>query len=461
MKPLHALLLSSLLLAVSSVSSFAQSGSFQVGAAKVDISPPDDLYPIAQGRSFFDPVSMANVRLPWTGTHDPVYARAMVIQGGGAEVAIVTLDLGGVPVPADLTALIAEKTGIAPESIWLAATHNHSVPTIGRAAGGIADQASDPASKAMLDKIVTGTVDAVLQAKADLQTARMGHGTGEAYVNVNRDEFINDRYIIGYNPEGPSDKRVDVLKFESVETGKPIAFLVNYAVHSVVMLTAITKDGGSEVTSDLAGWTSRFVETHYDDEPVALWTMGAAGDQNPLFMALYNQSNEGRVKPGTTDLGTGGWALLHAQSARLAEEVLRIAEATDANESAVRIGAGVASAVCPGGKVIMDPVTAQTTNEDGPDVELRLQAITLNGLALAGVNGEINTVIGQNIKQQSPAAETILITHTGGTIGYIPDDESYPKVTFEVTSSRLKPGCAEPAIIEGLNNLITSISAAP
>nr|WP_282568081.1 neutral/alkaline non-lysosomal ceramidase N-terminal domain-containing protein [Devosia sp. 919] len=404
---------------------------------------------------------MENVQLPWTGTHDPVYARAMVINNGETEVAMVTMDVGGVPVAADLTAMIAEKTGIAPEGIWLAATHNHSMPSVGRAPGGIADQASDPASKAMLDKILAGAVEAVVQAKADLQDARMGHGAGQAYVNVNRDEFIDDRYVIGYNPEGPSNKRVDVLKFESVETGEPIAFLVNYAVHSVVMLTAVTKDGGSEVTSDLAGWTSNFVETHYDDKPVALWTMGAAGDQNPLFMALYNQSNEGRVKPGSTDLGTGGWALLHAQSARLAEEVIRVSEKTEADTTEVAIGAGVATAVCPGGKVIMDPKTAAVTNEDAPDVELRLQAITLNDVALTGVNGEVNTVIGDRFMEQSPAQETILITHTAGSIGYIPDDESYPKTTFEVTSSRMKPGCAEPAIIEGLAQLITSVSSKP
>lgn len=460
MKLRNILLLSSILIGLSPSVGFAQEAKFQVGAAKADISPPDELYPIEQGRSFFDPVTMENVRLPWTGTYDPVYARALVINNGDAEVAIVTLDVGGVPVPADLTAMIAEETGIAPDSIWIAATHNHSYPSVGRAPGGIADQASDPASKAMLDKMLQGAVDAVVQAKANLQDARMGHGTGEAYVNVNRDEFIEDRYVIGYNPDGPSEKKVDVLKFESVETGEPLAFLINYAVHSVVMLTAVTKDGGSEVTGDLAGWTSRFVEDHYDSEPVALWTMAAAGDQNPLFMALYNQSNEGRVKPGTVDLGTGGWALLHGQSARLAEEVIRVADETEADETDLAIGAGVTTAMCPGGKVIMDPETAAVTNEDGPDVELRLQAITLNDIALAGVNGEVNTVIGQRFQDASPAAETILITHTAGTIGYIPDDDSYPKTTFEVTSSRLKPGCAEPAIIDGLTKLITSISPA-
>ena len=38
--------------------------------------------------------------------------------------------------------------------------------------------------------------------------------------------------------------------------------------------------------------------------------------------------------------------------------------------------------------------------------------------------------------------------------GYIPDDASFGKQTFEVLSSRLKPGCAESAIVNGLLGLI-------
>lgn len=445
-------------LLLTTASSFAQAQPLQVGAAKVNISPPDELYPIAQGRTYYDPVTMTDVRLPWTGTHDPVFARAVVVDNGASEIAVVMLDLGGVPVPADLTGLISEATGIPGEAIWIAATHNHSMPSVGRAAGSIADQSDDPAQQTMLKTILDGTVEAVVQAQEAKQPAKMGYGSGEADVNVNRDEWIGDRYIIGYNPEGPSEKKVDVLKFESVDTGEPIAFLINYAVHSVVMLTAVTKDGGSEVTSDLAGWTSNLVEDHFGNDAVALWSMGAAGDQNPLFMAMYNQSNLGRINPGTTDLGEGGWALLHAQSARLSEEVIRVAEVTDARNDTITIGAGVSTSICPGGRVVMDPVTAAVSHEAAPDVEVRLQAIRLGDVALAGVNGEVNSTIGQRLKAASPYENTIFITHTFGTVGYIPDDAGYAKATFEATSSRLRPGCAEPFILDGLVQLMNDVS---
>lgn len=150
---------------------------------------------------------------------------------------------------------------------------------------------------------------------------------------------------------------------------------------------------------------------------------------SPHFMAMYNQSNLGRINPRTTDLGAGGRALLHAQSARLAEEVIRVAEVTDARNDTITIGAGVSTSICPGGRVVMDPVTAAVSHEAAPDVEVRLQAIRLGDVALAGVNGEVNS-IGQRLKAASPYENTIFITHTFGTVGYIPDDAGYAKANF-------------------------------
>jgi hypothetical protein len=50
----------------------------------------------------------------------------------------------------------------------------------------------------------------------------------------------------------------------------------------------------------------------------------------------------------------------------------------------------------------------------------------------------------------------MLATLTNGSArsGYIPDDASFGKYTFEVLSSRLQPGCAESAIVNGIIDLI-------
>lgn len=51
----------------------------------------------------------------------------------------------------------------------------------------------------------------------------------------------------------------------------------------------------------------------------------------------------------------------------------------------------------------------------------------------------------------------MLATLTNGMArsGYIPNDAAYGMYTFEVLSSRLEPGCAESAIVDGILDLMT------
>ncbi len=44
----------------------------------------------------------------------------------------------------------------------------------------------------------------------------------------------------------------------------------------------------------------------------------------------------------------------------------------------------------------------------------------------------------------------MMVTHCNGSVGYLPNDEAYKDVSYEILSSRVKPGCAESAIVNGL-----------
>jgi hypothetical protein len=71
-------------------------------------------------------------------------------------------------------------------------------------------------------------------------------------------------------------------------------------------------------------------------------------------------------------------------------------------------------------------------------------------IALTGVSGEVLTMIGQRLKKESPFAHTIMVTHCNGSSGYLPDDAAYQEISYEITTSRVKKGCAENAIVNGL-----------
>jgi neutral ceramidase len=83
--------------------------------------------------------------------------------------------------------------------------------------------------------------------------------------------------------------------------------------------------------------------------------------------------------------------------------------------------------------------------------------LKLGDIVIGAVNAEVFNPIAQRLKRESPYARTMLATLTNGTApsGYIPNDAAYGQYTFEVLSSRLKPGCAESAIVEGILDLLS------
>jgi neutral ceramidase len=76
---------------------------------------------------------------------------------------------------------------------------------------------------------------------------------------------------------------------------------------------------------------------------------------------------------------------------------------------------------------------------------------------IGAVNAEIYTGIGQRIKAKSPLAHTMVAALANGSAGsgYIPTEDAFSRYTFQVLGSRLKPGCAEDAIVNAAVGLLT------
>jgi hypothetical protein len=215
-----------------------------------------------------------------------------------------------------------------------------------------------------------------------------------------------------------------------------------------------------QISGDLAGATSRYVENYYrgkpDDTPrgdagaaiqlrpeettenvVALWTSGAAGDQNPISLA-----------PGSD------FTMVDALGKILGEQAVRIAGAIHPTDQA-KIWGKQEVVTCPGRKVEAGPLPRKEYKwEESDPVDIRLSLLMVNDIALSGVSGEVLTRIHEHLKDKSAAGHTVMVTHANGSSGYIPDDAAFAQVSYEVTTSRLKPGCAENAIVDGLINLM-------
>lgn len=445
MKHLAVVLASALVLCAAAVDAAA----LRAGAAKVDVTPEADALP--QG---------------FEGILDRIYSRAIVLDDGSALAALISVDVGGIPEPVwqEVAQRLEAELAIPAANVLLTATHTHSAP---RQGVGV-----------YTDRIV----ESVRLAKARLVEARIGYGTGVSFINVNRNiiDPVTRRWWEGPNYDGPSDKTVAVIKLESL-AGEPIAVYYNYAMH------AVTVGQLDLVSGDAPGTTSKYLEDAFDGRLVALWSSGAAGDQNPIYFQQTYDLREIRIKefasrgidisnampPGGQGLNKSDPTVMRLMNQQkqmivsmgqfLGEEVLHVMRGmsgmsgltTDAKIIGRRVSVG-----CPG---------RERTNEgragypgeykDADPVEIRLGLLGIGDIMIGAVNAEVFNPIAMRLKRESPYARTMLATLTNGAArsGYIPHDAAYGQYTFEVLSSRLKPGCAETAIVDGILGMLPPI----
>lgn len=421
------------------------SSSLRVGAAKVDVTPADGELPRNS-----------------QGVLDRLYARAIVLESGSAGAALITVDAGAVPDPIwqAVTQQVQKEFGIPTANILLTATHTHS-------AGG--QRGPDYASK---------IVESVRQARQKLTPARVGFGTGVSYINVNRNiiDRKTNRWWEGPNYEGPSDKTVAVLTFDSL-TGPPIAVYYNYAVHAVIAGQL------DQVSGDIPGAASKYIEDSLDDGAVAVWSTGAAGDQNPIYFQQTYDLREIRITDYATrgvdisnSMPPGGEGLdrknpkvaklmnqqrqmVLSMGQFLGEEVLHVIRGIERTETVVPLVGASAMIRCPGReRTNQGRAGFEGTYKEGNPVDIRLGLLRVGDIMIGAVNAEVFNPIAQRLKRESPFKATMMATLTNGSArsGYIPDDASFGKQTFEVLSSRLQPGCAESSIVNGILDLIAA-----
>ena len=313
----------------------AQSAGLKVGAAKVDITPAPSELPKS-----------------YRGILDHLFARAIVVENGSSRAAMVTLDAGAIPNPLwqHLSARAARELNIPADQFLLTATHTHSAPWT-----------PVPGYE---DKIF----EAMRKAAAAARPARMAYGTGVSYINVNRNiiDPQTHRWWEGPNYDGPSDKTVAVVRFETL-TGEPIAIYYNYAVHGVITGTL------DLVSADIPGAASNYIEESLGNGAVAVYSNGAAGDQNPIYFNQTYELRDIRIKdyakrgqdisnampPGGEGLDRNDprTALLMEQQKRmilsmgqfLGEEVLHVSRAgLERLVSDARIAGAQETVTCPG-----------------------------------------------------------------------------------------------------------------
>ena len=241
-----------------------EGATLRAAVSKVDITPaPGELMWGFETRT-----------TPAKSALDPLYARVLVLESGTERLALVTLDLGrsfGPTATDEIRQAVRQSSGIT--CLLLSASHTHSAP-------GVQDtyKKGVPAwERAAREKIKK----AIKDATDHLADARIGSGTGIAYIGHNRLRVDANGKVGWFErnptkiPTSPVDPTVTVVRVDGLD-GKPLAVVVNYACHPVVL-----GEDNLQYSADFPGAMNRAVEQAMGG--MSFFLQGAPGDINPYF----------------------------------------------------------------------------------------------------------------------------------------------------------------------------------
>jgi len=447
----------------------------RAGAARIDVTPV--ALPVLVNGGMTSR-SLDRVR-------SPLHARAVVLESGGRRVAIVIVDscMLSRPFLDDVKRLAADRVGIAPADILVAATHAHSAP----AAMGCLGTDADPAYVPFLRERI---VEAIHQASAALEPAEIGFARADAAGFTALRQWIRrpDRVVddpfgnptvranmhAAANPDdvtseaGPEDPELGMVSVRAPD-GRPIALLATFSMHYF---------GDADISADYFGLFCDALERHLappgspgHGQAVALLAHGCSGD---IWRVDYRVPKEARPEPTIDDYAARLAALAadacdgiaHAGDVPLAMEERRLAleyRRPDRQrlEWAERIVAGMEGRL----PATQEEVYAreQVILAGLPTAEVVVQALRVGDVAIATTPCETYAVTGLKIKAASPLERTLVIELANGGDGYIPPPEQHPLGgynTWPARSAGLEVD-AEPRICEAAIGLLERVCAAP
>lgn len=222
----------------------------KIGAATIDITPPVGTALDGYGGS-------TDVSL---GVHDPLYARALYLDDGTTQVALVVCDLIGIGsfLSDRARELIAERPGIPGTHVMVSATHTHAGPAGVRGRG----------EAVLAEEIARKIAGAVRVAHRIAVEGSLKHGFTElSSIAQNR-----------RRPDGPIDRRLDVVAADTPD-GLNIATIARYGCHA----TTLERDN-LEITAEYPGEACRTIEQVIGGGATGLFFNGACGNVNPAWI---------------------------------------------------------------------------------------------------------------------------------------------------------------------------------
>ncbi|MBX7257557.1 MAG: neutral/alkaline non-lysosomal ceramidase N-terminal domain-containing protein [Candidatus Hydrogenedentes bacterium] len=346
---------------------------------------------------------------PATGKLDPLYARAVTFRAGDVTACVVSLDLGRAPVEGSCARIRERARRAGVQHVMLCATHTHHAPVM---------EFEDLPHVAGIESAIGDAIEASVDA---LRPACIG--VGHAHVDIG-----HNRRVIGADgrcrmlwrnedrrPTSPVDREATLIKLETTD-GKPLAVLVHFACHPVVM-----GPSNLEYSADYVGELSRCVKEATGAECVFI--QGGSGDINPYL--------------DKTSIQNGGVEAMRGVGREAAQSIIAALPEIETSppelpsiafaESSVHVGLRwdfskpEVWGTFIGSHAWLRDLVKPYSRYLVPELSVPVAALVLNGdVALLGVPGEFFVQYQLDLKATAPVRHALLCGYTNQFHLYFP-----------------------------------------
>jgi len=424
------------------------SNGLQVGFSEVDITPPVGL-------------PMCGSLKPRTnvGVDDPLMAKAMVAEAGGNMVAVVGVDLLGLPRSIVDPAIeqASRESGVPAEGIIVSCSHTHSGPYTAEGIYSFGVTDSD-----YLASLPGRIAKSVIEARRALQPATMHIGRSVVYhclhnrrvlakdgkaVNTWFFDVLNDleRMPQFVGSAGPVDPELWVLRFDDRD-GHAFGAFVNFSVH-------VNTHFGVRYSADYPGVIARTLRQEYGDRLISVFTPGACANINSTVPAFLLQREPDSWLEAANYFA--GQALAAARRAVPVSEPVPVRglrrdvlvdrrDVTDQPEEAFdRLG-------WPDRRQVFGEDMVRHLGAMPEKLSVPVNAARLGPFAIATNAGELFVEHGLDIKRRSPFKHTVVAELTNDVILYQPTRQAFAQQGYETMVG------ANRVSIDGIESLVNT-----
>lgn len=373
----------------------------------------------------------------FSGQHDPVFARALLLRGG-ADLVLLSLELTSLPprAIARFQELAARLAGIPAQNVFVSVSHTFSAPHLPREEKTQQDRRL---ARILYTRLEEAAARAVQAARADLGPAVTGWDSTPCALNVNRNVQTPRGWWLGRNEREYSDHSLRCLRL--CHGDRPIALILNYDCQPSVLDGVVTRAGQRLLSGDFAGAALRTLEARYPGL-TAFYLPGAAGDQSPLLCGV-TRTPEGACRTLYED----AYVLAEEQGRYLADCAEGPLRHARTHADAARLALTLRTVPLPEQEMPyatpdLTPHRSYAFLPTGRTLEVPLALVGIGPLAMLLTPPELNSAFGQALRQIL-GPDALIGTLVNGAMKYLPQDPDYQRITYTAMNTMLGRGSDE------------------